>query len=541
MEMTPRLLLVEDSPEDRSLILRVLRREFPRVDAKEITNPLELQRALDNGRFEVVITDYWLGWTNGLKVLNEVRGRYPDCPVIMCTGTGNEEVAVEAMKGGLDDYVLKSPNLVMRLPAAVRLALERARQQAAVRAAEVELRRAHAQNERLLASIPSFLIGVDSDLRVTDWNAMAEKVFGLRKAEVVGKGLEDAPLSWDRNALAKQVPAWLKLTRPVRLAELRFQRADGRDGLLGITVNPILGPNNEPEGFLLLGAEITERKVLESQLVQAQKLESIGQLAAGIAHEINTPTQFVGDNTRFLQGAFHDLARLLDQYRVLWQAAKQGAVNPQLLDEIESLTKEADLEYLSEEIPKAIEQSLEGIQRVTKIVRAMKEFSHPGTEAKVPVDLNHAIESTVTVARNEWKYVAEVTMNFDPSLPLVPCLPGDFNQVVLNILINSAHAIADVVGKSGKKGQIAVSTRRDDDWAEIRISDTGTGIPETIRSRIFDPFFTTKEVGKGTGQGLAIARSVIVDKHRGTISFETEPGKGTTFIIRLPIEEVASG
>jgi signal transduction histidine kinase len=177
---------------------------------------------------------------------------------------------------------------------------------------------------------------------------------------------------------------------------------------------------------------------------------------------------------------------------------------------------------------------------VAKIVQAMKDFSHPGTETKVPFDLNRAIESTLTVCRNEWKYVAELETDFDPSLPPVSCLPGEFNQVILNIVVNAAHAIADKTeGKS--KGVISISTRSQDDKVEIRIRDSGTGIPEKARGRIFDPFFTTKEVGKGTGQGLAIARSVIVDKHQGEIFFETEVGQGTTFVLRLPLVESKNG
>jgi signal transduction histidine kinase len=188
------------------------------------------------------------------------------------------------------------------------------------------------------------------------------------------------------------------------------------------------------------------------------------------------------------------------------------------------------------EVPQAIQQSLQGIGRVTTIVRAMKEFSHPGSEEKSDTDLNRAIETTITVARNEWKYVAEVVTDFDPALPLVRCLPGEINQVILNLIVNAAHAIADVVENNGKsKGTITIRTRSQGDRVEIRVSDTGTGIPETIRAKIFDPFFTTKGVGKGTGQGLAIAHSVIVDKHGGTISCETEVGKGTTFVIRLPL------
>jgi signal transduction histidine kinase len=190
-----------------------------------------------------------------------------------------------------------------------------------------------------------------------------------------------------------------------------------------------------------------------------------------------------------------------------------------------------------EEVPRALHQSLEGVSRVAAIVLAMKEFSHPGLKEKTRIDINHAIQSTITVSRNEWKYVSEVETDLDESLPPVSCLPGEFNQVVLNIIINAAHAIADVVGKdSGSKGKISLQTRRDGDWVEIRIRDTGAGIPKEAQNRIFDPFFTTKQVGKGTGQGLAIARNVIVNKHAGLLNFESEPGKGTTFIIRIPID-----
>jgi signal transduction histidine kinase len=281
---------------------------------------------------------------------------------------------------------------------------------------------------------------------------------------------------------------------------------------------------------------LEEVKQAHVQVLQAEKMIAIGQLAAGIAHEINTPTQFVGDNIRFLRQAFADLKVLLDNYAELHALARRGQVTPKVVAEVEAAITVAELDYLSEEIPKAIQQSLDGVQRVATIVRAMKEFSHPADEEPKAVDLNRAIESTITVARNEWKYVADVVTQLDPNLPPVPCSAGDINQVILNILVNAAHAIADSVGDgSGGKGTITVSTRCDGDWVEVRIKDTGTGIPEKVQSRVFEPFFTTKEVGKGTGQGLAIARSVIVEKHGGTIAFETEAGVGTTFIVRLPL------
>ncbi|MEE9168289.1 MAG: PAS domain S-box protein [bacterium] len=294
----------------------------------------------------------------------------------------------------------------------------------------------------------------------------------------------------------------------------------------------------ESQRIRIYAINISERKTLEGQLVQAQKLESIGQLAAGIAHEINTPTQFIGDNIQFLWDAFRDLQNVLNGYDELLAVAKDGNVTSDLITKVQATAEEAELDYLSEEIPKAIEQSLEGVQRVSTIVRAMKDFSHPGGEEKMLIDLNKTIETTITVARNEWKYVADMVTDFDSNLPLIPCLVGDLNQVILNIIINAAHAISDVVGDGSQgKGTITISTQQVDGWAEIRISDTGTGIPESARDKIFDPFFTTKCVGKGTGQGLSIAHSVVAKKHNGSLSFETELGRGTTFVVRLPVRE----
>ena len=226
---------------------------------------------------------------------------------------------------------------------------------------------------------------------------------------------------------------------------------------------------------------------------------------------------------------------VLTGYQRLLTAAEENSLAPETVQEVAAAVQQADTPYLLEEIPKAIDQTLEGVTRVATLVSAMKEFSHPGTKEKTSVNLNRAIESTITISRNEWKYVAELETDFDASLPNVPCLPNEFNQVILNLIVNAAHAIADANrANSSTKGKISVQTRGCENCVEIRIKDTGTGIPQEARSRVFDPFFTTKEVGKGTGQGLAIARSVVVDKHKGTIHFETEAGKGTTFIIRLP-------
>ncbi len=287
-----------------------------------------------------------------------------------------------------------------------------------------------------------------------------------------------------------------------------------------------------------LQAEIVQRVRVQQELAQAQKLESMGHLAAGIAHEINTPAQYVGDNIRFLQETYGGVARLLHTLGDLLTAARAGSLSDALLAAAEAAVQEVDLAYVTDEAPKAIGQSLEGIERIASIVRAMKEFSHPGTGHKQAVDLNRAIENTLTVSRNEWKYVAELVTHFAPDLPPVPCLPGDFKQVILNLVINAAQAVATVVqGGAAGTGTITVTTRRVEEWAEVRVQDTGPGIPEDIRPLVFDPFFTTKEVGQGTGQGLTIAHTIVVTKHGGRIWLESEVGRGTTFIVRLPLTD----
>ena len=274
---------------------------------------------------------------------------------------------------------------------------------------------------------------------------------------------------------------------------------------------------------LAIVQDVTERNRLEVDLRQAQKLEAVGSLAAGIAHEINTPIQFVGDNLRFLSESFADLTRLVDHcYRQERIAAE----------------KALDLDYLMEEVPKALKQSLDGVSRVATLVQAMKVFAHPDRREKAATDINDALHSTLIVARNEMKYVADVETEFG-NLPRLVCNIGEVNQVFLNLLINAAYAIGEVKKATGEKGLIRVRTSLEDHAVLISISDTGCGIPENIRGRIFDPFFTTKESGRGTGQGLAIARSVVVDRHGGTLTFTSEVGKGTTFYVRLPLDEPA--
>ena len=282
--------------------------------------------------------------------------------------------------------------------------------------------------------------------------------------------------------------------------------------------------------------EPDDQIAFERQFAHARRMETVGRLAAGVAHEINTPVQYVGDNVSFLEDAFSDVCSLLDVYEGLLSACESGHQTTELVQAVKERAASIDLEYLQAEIPRAIDQSLEGIQRVARIVRSIKQFAHPDVGSKTATDVHSIIEGMLTVSANEWKYAANVVTDFDPTLPRAAVLPGEFGQVIVNLVVNAAQAISEVVDRSDEKGTIAISTRRDGDWIEIRIRDTGPGIPEQYRSRVYDQFFTTKPTGVGTGQGLAIAYSTIVHQHRGTIDFETQQGEGTTFIIRLPIE-----
>ncbi|MDD4731718.1 MAG: PAS domain S-box protein [Desulfovibrio sp.] len=309
------------------------------------------------------------------------------------------------------------------------------------------------------------------------------------------------------------------LLKPQTDKEYRLSLAGGGVLPVALTVLPTT-IRGEPRILQIL-FDLSERKALERQLNLAQKLESVGQLAAGIAHEINTPIQYVGSNLTYMQEALARLAQAMEQCEQCTEVS--GELKEELL----------------EEIPDAIKDAQEGVGRVASIVQAMRTFSHPGSDEQVPLDVNDAIRSTVTIARNEWKYHSDVVLELDDTLPDLYCVPGDFNQVVLNVLVNAAHAVADKVGSSGEKGEIHVSTAREGDNVVIRIADTGGGIPEEHKDHIFDPFFTTKTVGRGTGQGLAITHA-IVDRHHGDIDFSSIPGKGTTFVIRLPLEGAQS-
>jgi len=281
---------------------------------------------------------------------------------------------------------------------------------------------------------------------------------------------------------------------------------------------------------------LKELRAAQSELLHAQKLQAIGQLASGIAHEINTPTQYVGDNISFLAKSFAELTGALQSCNDLLTAGPESRSTQDCLGTIDNALKAADFDFLKEEIPRAIAESQEGIRRISTIVMAMKDFAHPSGGTRQPVDLRSLIQSTVEISRNEWKLVADLVTEFDPQLPPVDGLKDELGQVLLNLIVNAAQAIEDTHPANAAKGVIRVSAQGDGDWVEIEVADSGCGIPKELQEKIFEPFFTTKEVGRGSGQGLAIAYNVVTDKHSGKLSVRSELGKGTVFSVRLPVK-----
>jgi len=382
----------------------------------------------------------------------------------------------------------------------------------------------------VLRSIPHLVYWKDADLRYTGVNQAYLALRGLADDTAVLERLESELSCSDElsDALAQLEPQVLATGDPVENQQLILAAADRPWCSLLLSVLPRVDEEGEICGVIGVAADVTHISALEQQLAQASRLESIGQLAAGIAHEINTPVQYVSDNTRFLVESFDDL---LNALRAVAELAVDGEPGGERL---RVLLKGVDLSFLGAEIPAALAQSLEGLERVTQIVRALKDFSHPG-QGRIAADLNRAVESTVQVSRNEWRYVAALDLDLHPDVGLVRCHEGEIKQVLLNIVVNAAHAIAGdhERAKSGMLGRIILRTERLETGVRITVADDGPGMTESVQKRIFDPFFTTKPIGQGTGQGLSMAYAVI-QKHGGTLAVSSTPGGGATFTIDLP-------
>jgi PAS domain S-box-containing protein len=377
---------------------------------------------------------------------------------------------------------------------------------------------------------------------------------GYTLEELIGKNA--AKLLIDGESSARQLAELdeaMKFGQMLR-TEVQGLRKDGSKFWIGMSVGPVLDEQGGISHYICVGADITARREeqlakrkLQDQLVSemkererisielrlAQKLESVGRLAAGVAHEINTPIQYVGDSIHFLKTAVDDFEKLIAAYRDAIKRLTEGETSRTVLDEIVEIETRADLAFLKVEVPKAFERTLDGVDRVAGIVRAMKEFAHPDANEQRPADINHALETTLIVSRAEYKYAATLETHLQ-DLPEVMCNIGELNQMFLNLIVNAADAIRES-GKDSETGRITLSTALNGDFVTITIADNGCGIPQENIDKVFDPFFTTKEIGKGTGQGLAITRTIVMERHGGNIDLQSKVGEGTRFIISLPI------
>ena len=402
--------------------------------------------------------------------------------------------------------------------------------EAALRQNEAITRALQVSEAKFRGLVSQSLVGIAiiEDGRFTYANPRLAEMSGLAVDELLQVSLVDITSSEDKARIAERIEGCQTGVLDHLDCTAGLVHKDGTtiDTECHISVITLDGS----AALMGLFLDVSQRKKLELDLRHAQKLESVGRLAAGVAHEINTPIQFVGDNLRFLQDGFGTALELTSKLR----EATAGDLRP---DEIRRSANDAvgaaDWDYMAEEIPKALSQSIDGVERVAAIVKAMKDFAHPEQGRRVAADLNRALASTLMVARNAIKYVADVETDFG-EIPLVECHLGDLNQVFLNLLLNAAQAISETVTATGGRGTIRIRTHENDGWVRIEISDTGCGIPDEIRTKVFDPFFTTKGVGGGSGQGLAISRSIVVDRHGGTLTFESQVGTGTTFAVELP-------
>jgi PAS domain S-box-containing protein len=381
---------------------------------------------------------------------------------------------------------------------------------------------AHERNvlRTMIDLVPAFIYAKDAQSRFTAANKLVANRMGAEPSDLLGKtDFDFFPREHAERFFADEQALIMSGVPLIDHEELAFDKTRGMDRVILTSKVPLRDAAGNLTGIVGMGFDITDRKDAEARMASSDRLESIGRLAAGVAHEINTPIQYLNDSVSFIRDGVAELLAYIDELHKATPARPAAG---------------EDVDYMREELPPALARVADGLSRITEIVRSMKNFSHADQREMSAVDLNCAVNSTLVVARSEYRDVADVETDFG-EIPRVTCHGGQINQVVLNLVVNAAHAIGDANKESGARGKITVRTREENGRVIISIADTGGGIPEGIRARIFDPFFTTKEVGRGTGQGLSVSRNVVVKGHGGELDFTTELGAGTTFFVRLPI------
>ena len=546
--MPTRLLLVDpDFDESARIIALIHRNETDAYTIKHAQGFEGAEELLGEHEFDAVLLDLATPVGRGAAILKKLVGLAANTPIIVLTETEDETAGTMAVQAGAQDFLVKSHLNADMLRRVIRYSIDRVRfrQDVDGLAREIAHRKRIADalsdsQNRMMAINESLFEGVlvfDESGHIALSNRAADrqlsddgKLPSSDLDEVFRLVRDEQPISFANGPFLQVIREGVS----IQDEDAVFIRSDGRPIAVAYACVPLLEKDGV-QGAILSFRDISAFKQAQRDALQASKLASVGQLAAGIAHEINTPIQYIGDNLRFLSNAFQSLVGLIKRSEQLLTELDSPAAE-QARAALERAREQADADYLLENIPAATRQSLEGAGQVARIVLAMKEFSHPGERAKAEVDINRSIENTVAVSRNEWKQWAKLDTELDETLPRVNCLAGEINQVLLNLVVNAAHAIEEA--QRGADGRIVVSTRRlDEDRIEIAVEDNGVGMTDSVKEQIFDPFFTTKRIGKGTGQGLSICRDVIVAKHGGRISVDSTPGAGSRFSVILPIGE----
>jgi PAS domain S-box-containing protein len=542
---TLRILLVDsDSGEAARLTALLPRKGREQFTVLYAASADEAERFLTQNRFDAVLLDLSSAVGRNGSVLRSVLDRAGDTPIVALTASADQDAGIKAVQAGAQDFLIKSRIDADMLRRAIRYSVDRVRfrQDVETLGREISHRQritealSESQN-RMLAINESLYEGVlvfDENGHIALSNRAAERLLGDSE-KLISRVIDDVLRlkQGDRLVSFAEGPLRRVITQGQGMQDddAVLVRADGKSFAVAFACTPLLEKEGV-QGAILSFRDIGAFKQAQREALQASKLASVGQLAAGIAHEINTPIQYIGDNLTFLADAFKSLTDLLEHAEQLL-ALQGGDAGRQAMAAMAEARESADADFLLTNIPDATRQSLEGAAQVARIVQAMKEFSHPGDREKTEEDLNRAILNTVAVSRNEWKHAAQLETDLAPDLPRVQCLSGEMNQVLLNLIVNAAHAIAEA--DRGGAGKITVTTRLAGSSVEIIVEDNGIGMTEQVRLQIFDPFFTTKRVGKGTGQGLAICRDVVVSKHGGKLSVDSIPGEGSRFTITLPI------
>ena len=522
-----RVLIAEDEKSTRILLKRILEKIGFECIAVESGN-IAWEILSQNSAPSISIVNWMMPGITGIELCKKVRAekreKYPY--MIMLTGKTSEEHLVKGLSAGADDYLTKPIN-INKLRARLCTAERIVKQDQTLR----DLVKKHSQ---VLESIPSGLIVTDNNSRIKDWNTQAELLLGIPRDKTLKRKLTELKIDWDWKLVLEGLMQCWDQHETVLIPSLviNSKAKSKMQKVSDVTITPILHEKASLPAVLLVITNVSKQRKLQEQLFLARKLEAVGRLSAGIAHEINTPSQFVKNNLFFLQDSFKKIAPLLDnknargEYHFAEQVEMNTRISPLAFSS-------EDFDCLLEDIPQSISEAINGIDRVTDIVRAISSYMHPGTNNKSTVRIKELINSCLVMTRHVWKPIASIKLECQNMLPEIECYQSELQQVVINLIVNAAHAIGEKEQKEDEN-TISIETSTEGSYLQIAVKDTGSGINSENLSRIFDPFFTTKEVGKGTGQGLALAHHIIVEKHGGKIDVTSKKGEGTCFKLLLP-------